>query len=210
LATQFRFPKETKWLYPENQGFAEAKLAGHEAKPHHKKEVLYNFGTLEMDFLTAPWIFGYGIVGVICLLTVVGTIFWTIWAFNQPEMVELINILSPEHDWEENWLFVPILVFLVSLPMGIGMLRWALHSYPFMKYESSAERHYHLLLAKGRIWMAKVERLETVDERMMKIRFSLKNGRAVGEYKTISTVAKTLKPGDKLVLFSHGDYDILL
>jgi hypothetical protein len=56
LSEQFRFPKETKWLYPQNQAFADAKLVKKEAEVFHQKEVLHNFTKIDYDFL-GYWLF---------------------------------------------------------------------------------------------------------------------------------------------------------
>jgi NADH:ubiquinone oxidoreductase subunit D len=210
LSVQIRFPKETKWLYPQNQSFAEALLGGKKAEPVHQREIQANFDKLEFDFLTAPWIIGYGLVGLIGIATAIGIVLWVVWAFSQPELVAKLNPFAYGNRFRDNWLLASIGGFIVSLPMGIGFLRWALRAYPYLKYPTSGERHYYQLLDKGRIHMARVERLENIEDNKTRIKFSLKNGRAVGTYLTASSIAKTLKEKDKIVLFSQGDYDVLL
>jgi hypothetical protein len=210
LSEQFRFPKETKWLYPQNQAFADAKLVKKEAEVFHQKEVLHNFTKIDYDFLSLPWVIGYAVVGIIALLAAVYIVFWTISSFNDPDMMAKLNPFAPGNRFRDNWLFMPVIGLLGCLPLGMGMLNWAMNAYPYLKYPTSQERHYRQLLKTGRIKMARVENIETVDERMKRIKFSLKNGRAIGYYLTISPVANTLKKGDQVVLLTQGDYDILL
>jgi hypothetical protein len=209
LSVQSRFPKDTKWLYPQNQAFADDKFAGKNAEPFHWKEVLHNFKKLEMFFLTPQWVGLFGTLGVIALLFVIASVVWLIFLINDPSQIGEMFDTRSERKMMISMPIIAVASFFVAGGMAMGFLSWAISSAKYLKYPTPAERQYRQMLDKGKIITGLVERIEKVDEKFVRIKFSTKNRTDKGEYETISPVGKALREGDRVIVFK-SDYAILL
>jgi hypothetical protein len=198
--------KEPQLLYPRNQAFIDGKAK----QPANSKEIIHNITQMEISFMTPNGVFFFAAIGAISFMGCIAVGVQMFIASGDPDMLHLLNPFNPGVRIRENWLIGGFVMLFILGTFGVANIRWAFNAYPYLKYPTSAERHFRLLVDRGTTFIGEVKEVRPIDDRFVRVEYSTKKRREFGKWDTVSPIAKGLQARDRVYVFKQGDQEVLL